>query len=171
MQGTPAWVTVTLWPATVRVALRDNELAFAVAVTVTEPSPEPLAPLVTVSHAAPLVAVHVHPVGAVNVTEPLPPPATMFSVVVDSVYVQGAPACVTVTLCPATVRVALRDEVLVFAVAVTLALPFPDPLAPLVTVSHAAPLVAVHVQPVGAVNVTEPLPPAATMFSVVADSV
>jgi hypothetical protein len=59
----------------------------------------------------------------------------------------------------------------VFAVAVTLTLPLPDPLAPLVTVSQLAPLVAVHVQPVGAVTVTLPPPPAATMLSVVADTV
>ena len=74
------------------------------------------------------------------------------------------------TVCPATVNVELRDEAAVFAVAVTLTLPSPDPLAPLVTVSHAAPLVAVHVQPVAAVTFTEPLPPPATMLSVVADS-
>ena len=82
-----------------------------------------------------------------------------------------AAAWVTVTACPAIVNVALRDDAAVFAVAVTLTLPFPDPLAPLVTVSHPALLVAVHVQPVGAVNVTEPLPPPATMVSVVADNV
>ena len=46
---------------------------------------EPVAPLVTVSHAAPLVAVQVQPVGAVTFTAPLPPPATMLSVVADSV--------------------------------------------------------------------------------------
>ena len=55
--------------------------------------------------------------------------------------------------------------------AVTLTLPFPEPLAPLVTVNQPALLVAVHVQPVGAVTFTESLPPPATMFSVVADSV
>jgi hypothetical protein len=76
-----------------------------------------------------------------------------------------------VTVWPATVTVALRDEAAVFAVAVTLTLPLPDPLAPLVTVSQLALLVAVHVHPAGAVNVTAAPPPAATMFSVVADSV
>ena len=84
MHDTPAWVTVTVWPATVNVALRDEAAAFAVAVTLTLPSPDPLAPLVTVNHAALLVAVQVHPVGAVTFTEPLPPPATMLSVVADN---------------------------------------------------------------------------------------
>jgi hypothetical protein len=81
----PAWVTVTVWPATVTVALCDNELVFAVAVRLTVPFPDPLAPLVTVSQLALLVAVHVHPAGAFNVTAALPPAATMFSAVDDKV--------------------------------------------------------------------------------------
>jgi hypothetical protein len=85
VHDTPAWVTVTVWPATVTVALRDEAAVFAVAVTLTALLPDPLAPLVTVNHAAVLVAVHVHPVGAVTFTEPLPPPATIFSAVADSV--------------------------------------------------------------------------------------
>jgi hypothetical protein len=170
VHATPACVTVTVCPAIVRVALRDEVAVFAVAVTVTVPLPDPLAPLVSVSQLALLVAVQVQPAGAVTVTEPLPPPATMFSVVADSVYVQATPACVTVTLCPATVTVVLRDEVAIFAVAATLTVPFPDPLAPLVTVSQLALLVAVQVHPAGAVTVTEPLPPPATTFSVVADN-
>ena len=76
---------MTVWPATVNVALRDEAEVFAVAVTLTLPSPDPLAPLVTVSQLALLVPVHVHPVGAVTFTEPLPPPATMLSVVADTV--------------------------------------------------------------------------------------
>ena len=85
MHDTPAWVTVTVWPATVTVALRDEAAVFAVAVTLTLPSPDPLAPLVTVSQLALLVAVHVHPAGAINVTAALPPPATIFSAVDDKV--------------------------------------------------------------------------------------
>ena len=85
MHDTPACVTVTVWPATVNVALRDEAAVFAVAVALTVPSPDPLAPLVTVSQDALLVAVQAQPVAAVSVTEPLPPPATMFSVVADSV--------------------------------------------------------------------------------------
>ena len=162
---------MTVCPATVTVALRDAVAVFAVALTLTVPLPDPLAPLVTVSHDALLVAVQVQPVAAVTVTAPLPPPDTMLKAVADSVKVQGTPAWVTVTLCPATVTVALCDNELVFAVAVMLTVPFPDPLAPLVTVSQDALLVAVQAQPVAAVSVTEPLPPPATMLSVVVDSV
>ncbi len=76
---------MTVWPATINVALRDEAAVFAAAVTLTLPSPDPLAPLVTVSQLALLVAVHVHPAGAVNVTAALPPAATMLSVVDDKV--------------------------------------------------------------------------------------
>jgi len=62
-----------------------DAVELAAAVTATVPSPEPLAPLVTVSHAAPLVAVHVHSPGAVTITAKLPPAATMLIVVADSV--------------------------------------------------------------------------------------
>ena len=41
--------------------------------------------------------------------------------------------------------------------------PGPDPVAPAVTVIHAAPLTAVHVQPAPAVTVTTPVPPATTI--------
>ena len=91
--------------------------------------------------------------------------------VADSAYVHGSPAWVAVTVCPASVNVPLRDVDDVFAVAVTLTVPLPEPPAPLVTVNHDAPLVAVHVQPVAAVTLSAALPPAATMLSVVADSV
>jgi hypothetical protein len=67
--------------------------------------------------------------------------------------------------------VVLRDAVAVLAAAVTLTVPLADPVAPLVTVNHPAPLVAVQVHPLAAVTVTEPLPPAATMVRVVVDNV
>ena len=85
MHDTPACVTVTVWPAIVTVALRDEAAVFAAAATLTVPSPDPLAPLVTVSQLALLVAIHVHPAGAVNVTAALPPAATMLSAVDDKV--------------------------------------------------------------------------------------
>ena len=138
----------------------------AVAVTDTVPLPEPLAPLVIVSHVALFVAVHVQPVAAVTATEPLPPAATMFCVAGDRATVHETPDCVTVTVCPATVTVALREDVDVLAAAVTVTVPLPDPLPPLAIVNHVALLVADHVQPVATVTPTEPLPPAATMFCV-----
>jgi len=72
VQGTPAWVTVTVWPAIVSVALRATLDALAVTLYVTVPFALPLAPAVTVSHAALLVAVHAQPVAAVTLTEPVP---------------------------------------------------------------------------------------------------
>jgi hypothetical protein len=52
----------------------------------------------------------------------------------------------------------------VLAVAVTVTVPLPEPVPPLVIDSHDEFSDAVHVQPVPAVTVTVPLPPAATMF-------
>jgi hypothetical protein len=69
------------------------------------------------------------------------------------------------------VIVALRDAVLVLAAAVNATVPLPVPLAPPVTVSHAALLVAVHAQPAPAVTPTEPVAPAAATDVLVADSV
>jgi hypothetical protein len=100
---------VTLCPPTVTIALRDAELVLTVAATLALPFPDPLAPLVTVSHDALLVAVQVQPVGAVTIDEPLPPPAPMFRLVGETVNVQVTPGCVIVTVWPATVSVALRD--------------------------------------------------------------
>ena len=62
------------------------------------------------------------------------------------------PLWVTVTVWPATVSVPVRWDVEVFAVALNVTVPLPLPLAPPLMVSHAALLVAVHVQPVAAVT-------------------
>jgi len=48
----------------------------------------------------------------------------------------------------------------VFAVAVYATVPLPEPLAPLVMVNQLTLSVAVQVQPLGAVTVAEPVPPA-----------
>jgi hypothetical protein len=62
-----------------------------------------------------LVAVHAQPVVVVTVAVLDPAAATGFSVVGATLNVQGAPCCVTVTVCPATVNVPVRGEVEVFA--------------------------------------------------------
>jgi hypothetical protein len=69
---------------------------FAAAVTVIVPFPEPLAPLID-SHVWLSDAVHVQLAGAVMVTVPLPPAATMFCVAGESAKLHGTPAWVTVT--------------------------------------------------------------------------
>ena len=133
-------------------------MVLAAAVTVTAPFPDPLPPVIE-SHVALSDAVHVQPVGAVIVTEPLPPPAAMFCVAGESAKLQDAPAWVTVTAWPPTVTVALRDALDVLAVAVSVTVPFPEPLAPPVTVSHAALSVAVHAQPEPVVSERVAVPP------------
>ena len=62
-------------------------------------------------------------------------------------------------LLPATVSVAVRDAVVVFADTLKLTVPFPLPLAPMITVTHAALLVAVHEHPAAVVTATVPEPP------------
>jgi hypothetical protein len=73
----------------------------------------------------------------------------------------GTPACMTVNVWPATVSVPLRDEVDVFASTLKLTAPLPLPGVPAITVSHAALLAAVHVQPGATATDTEPFVAAA----------
>ena len=121
--------------------------------------PVPLAPAVMVSHATGLVAVHAHPSGAVTVIVPLPPPAATDCETGAIVTMHVTPTCVTVKVLPAIVSVPVRDVAVVFAAALNVTDPLPDPDVPAVTVSHASLLVAVHAQPPGAVMATVPLPP------------
>jgi hypothetical protein len=97
----------------------------AAAVTVTVPSPEPLAPAVTVSHGVVVVATQSQPAGAVTVTSLLPP-AT--GAAVDSgatAKVHATPGCVMVTVWSATVTVPVRESAAEFGMAVTLTMPSP----------------------------------------------
>lgn len=70
MQAAPAWLTDTVRPPTLTVALRATELGFAVALNVNVPLPVPLAE-VRLNQPAVVVAVHVQPAGAV-IAELLP---------------------------------------------------------------------------------------------------
>jgi hypothetical protein len=72
-----ACVTVTVRPATASVPVRSGPVLLE-ALKETDPSPEPFAPDVTVSHDELLVAVHVHPVSAVTVILPFPPEVWKF---------------------------------------------------------------------------------------------
>ena len=82
------------------------------------PLPVPLPPDVTVSHVALLVAVQLHVDPAVTATLAAPPADVAFGLVGDTLKVQGAPACVTVTVWPATVNVPVRLVVAVLAATV-----------------------------------------------------
>ena len=92
MHGAPAWVTVKVCPPAVIVAVREAVLAFAATENATVPLPLPLAPDVTVTHAAELVAVHAQPDDELTLNEPVPPLAATDWLVGDSVYVHGAAA-------------------------------------------------------------------------------
>ncbi len=61
---------------------------------------------------------------------------------------------------PAIVIVVFCAVVAVFVVAEYDTVPLPEPLAPLVMLNQLADSVAVQVQPLGAVTVAEPVPPA-----------
>jgi len=65
---------------------------------------------------------------------------------------------VTVNVAPAIVSVPVRLDATVFAATLKPTLPLPDPVAPLVTVIHAALLAAVHAQPVGMLTLLLPVP-------------
>ena len=82
-----------------------------------------------------------------------------------------APACVIVTIRPAAVNVAVLAVVDMFAVALTVTVPFPDPLAPPVIFNHVDDSVAVQVHPVPTATANELPPPAAAMLIVACDTV
>ena len=131
----------------------------AAALNETVPLPLPLAPPVTVNQLVLLVAVHGHPIGATTEVVDAPPAAATVRLVGASETPHAAPACVTVKVCPPTVRVPALACTDVFAAAANVTKPLPVPLAPPVTDSHAAGVLAVHAQPTGAVTAVAPLPP------------
>ena len=72
----------------------------------------------TVIQLALLVAVQLHPDVVVTATDAAPPADVALGFVGETVNVQAAAACVTVTVCPATVSVPVRLDVAVFAATV-----------------------------------------------------
>ena len=143
--------------------MRGLVLLLAAALNATVPLPLPLAPLVTVSQDVLLLTpVHAHPAGDVTPVEPVPPPAATEPLVGEIAYVQVMPGCVTLKLCPAIVRVPVRELVLLLAAALNATVPLPLPLAPPVTVSHDVLLLTpVHAHPASDVTPVEPVPPPA----------
>ena len=75
-----ACVTLNVWPAMVRVPERAPPV-LAATLNVTEPFPLPLAPAVTVTHPASLLAVQAQPVPAETATVPVPPDAAIAALV------------------------------------------------------------------------------------------
>ena len=152
VQLIPLCVTVTVCPATVSVPTRCAVDVFAVALKVTVPFPLPLAPPLIVSQALLLAAVHVQPLAAVTAVVDEPAAEVSVGDVGETPNVQLIPLCVTVTVWPATVSVPTRCAVDVFAVALKVTVPLPLPLAPPLTLSQAALLVAVQAHPAPAVT-------------------
>lgn len=91
VQGTPACVTVTVFPPMVTVAVRLEVAVFAGIVRVTAPLPVPVAGETATQDAA-VDAVHEHPAIAVTLIVALPPSLAMETVVVESEYEQAAAA-------------------------------------------------------------------------------
>jgi hypothetical protein len=153
-------VTMKFLVAIVRIALRAAVVVFAATLKLTVPLPEPLAPPVTVTQLAPPVAVHAQPDVVVMATVPVPPVPVNAWFDGEILNAQPAADCVTVKVRPATVRVAVRLDGVLFAATVKVTVPFAVPLDPPVIVTQLAPLVAVQAQPVTGVTATLPVPPA-----------
>ncbi len=153
--GAPDWVTVTVWPAMVSVPVRGEVAVFASIEKATVPLPLPVTPDVMVIQEALLVAVQLQPVAVVTVLllELAPAPGVSDAGETAKLQGDGAPAWVTVTVCPAMVSVPVRGDVAVLAAIENATAPFPLPLAPDVMVSHAALLVAAQLQPASVVTV------------------
>ena len=158
MQAAAACVTLNRRPAIIKLPVRCVELVLGAIVKLTEPAPEPVAPLVTVIHVAALAAVQLQPVVVVTATDPVPPAAVMVWLVGEIEYTQGDAFCVTVNVWPPIVTVPVRDCVAVLAVTlnVTRALPCPIPLPR--TVNQLALLTAVHAHVLPAVTLVNPDP-------------
>ena len=102
----------------VRVAVLGAVVVLAATVNPTPPEPVRLAPLVIVTHGAPLVAVQLHPVAVVTETLLLAPLADIDWLVDDIMYEQDVPTWVTVKVFPPTVSVPVRGVVPGFAATV-----------------------------------------------------
>ena len=93
-------------------------MVLPVTAIVANPLPLPLLPLVMLSQAAEGDAVQAQLPAVVTAIVALPPAAAIESCVGETAKVHVDASCVTVTDCPATISVALRELVVVFAVAV-----------------------------------------------------
>jgi hypothetical protein len=161
-------VTVTAWPATVTVPVRELVEVLAATVSVTEPLPDPPVGDTVIQLAAEL-AFHPHADELATVTANVPPVFPGANPVGDTLYVHAAGACVTVTAFPATVTVPVRDVVAGFAPTVIVVVPFPDPLAG-DAVIQLTPDEAVHPHPEPADTLITQLPPPLVIDTLVGDT-
>ena len=157
------WTTVTVWPATVMVADRDGPFV-AAAVNVTVPGPVLFAPAVIVIHESLVDAVHVQPAATVTLMVRVPPLASTLILSGETLKPQPGD-CVTVTVCPATVNVLVRNGPFVAAI-VNVTVPAPLPLVPEEIAIQESLLDAVQAQPAAAVTFTVRVPPVASAVKV-----
>ena len=118
-----------------------------------------------------VAAVHAHAAGPETLKVAVPPSASTLALVGVRVKEQVRLDCVTVNVCPAIVRTAVRAAVPVFAVTLKASVLVPLPLPPEVTVTQLALLDEVQAHPEGAVTVTVPVPAAAPNAWLVAEMV
>jgi len=151
---------VIVCPAMVSVPVRDEVPVLSVNAKATVPLPVPLAPDVMETHERVSVVVQLQPAAVVTLTLPVPAAAAGVSKVGAAVKVHGggAPACVTVTVWPATVTLAVRGEVDVLAVNEKMVVPLPMPVAPELIEIQETLSDAAQLQPAAVVTLTLPLP-------------
>jgi hypothetical protein len=132
----------------------------------TAPLPVTLAPEVMEIHGTVVLAVHEQSgPDAVTITERVAPPIGTITFARFSWNVQLVP-CVTVNVCPAMVIVPVLTFV-GLAATVNVAVPFPLPITPDVTVIHESLLTTFHVHPLAAAMLTVgPAPPAGPTLKV-----
>ena len=135
----------------------------------TVPLPEPDAPVSTVIHDALDTADHEQPLARATSTLPFAPAATMFCVAGVSVASHVCPAWVSTNDWPATVSVADRGVLVVFAATLYPTVPFPVPDVEVENVIQLAGLDAVHAQPGPAVTAIFPVPDAAVSEALVGE--
>jgi hypothetical protein len=100
--------TVNVLPAIVSVPVRIEVMVLGATVKLAEPSPEPVAPAVTVIQVTLLTAVQVQPVFVVTVADPVSPAAEADRLEGEIENVHPAGLCVTVNVSPPIVSVPLR---------------------------------------------------------------
>ena len=147
-------------PPILTVSERGLEPLLGAALTVTVPLPEPLTPAVIVSHDAVVVAFQEQSAGAATAIERVSPPTGEVRLVGLMAVTQGVvptPACVIVTVRPATVKVPLRCDVAELPVAAKETVPVPVTGVAEVIDNQLLFAVADHWQPAAAVTVTDPL--------------
>jgi hypothetical protein len=168
----PGCAIVNGRPAIVTVAVRWLVPVLEDTLMVTVPLPDPFAPAVTASHDEDSVAVQEQPLCAVTATVVVSPPrGEVLSVgLMEYKQLVVAPACVIVTVCPATVSVPVRWVAPVLAVARKATAPVPVTGVPEVIDSQLLFAEAVQTQVVPAVTVIDPVDTADAIDADVADS-